>query len=383
MPEAHSILGPSGASRWLYCTRSIHLIQQHKPPSTTSEAALEGRAAHTILEAGAIEALIHRGHWFGKERLHQMTQEVDKVEQQDKERWDVDKMRDDAFLAINYMIELVRKDPDAQVWVEERVVLSNINVHVWGTADLIVWLPNLDSLYVIDYKYGRVEVDAEENPQLLLYLMASLMTLLKRATQFPKKMVTTIVQPKSVEPIKEWTVSPRYISQVFYPRLVQALDEIYGKAEPQYHIAESSCKYCPVIHLCPEMKKMAEEACAFQDIGEIPDYADVLPKLPLLRKWADAIESKALEFLIDGGEINGYELAPRIGNRQWASEAMVLEFMKKKGFALKDIAPPKILSPAQMDKLVKNSTKKLAPEELAGYSSRPDLGQKLAKTKTR
>jgi hypothetical protein len=380
--EAHSILGPSSAVRWLSCSQSTHLIRQHQPEEASTAAALEGRAAHTVLEAWALEALAYRGYALDEKRVREVAHARMLLDQD--EQYDVPAMQEGAWIAVNHLIDLIKLDPDATVWVEEKVNLYRYP-HVFGTADLVVWLPHRRDLHVIDYKYGRVEVEAEHNPQLTLYMMMVMDSLIKPNFEVASKMpnvTLTIIQPRSTEcVVKHWALDIEWLKTDFLPTLWAAIDAADDADKAVYHISEAGCRYCPVMRYCPEVKAMAEEACGFSDIGSEVDFAEWLPRLSVLRAWADEVEGAALQHLIDGNEITGYGLAPRQGNRRWSSESMVIEFLKKKGFALKDIAPPKILSPAQMDKLIEKSTKKIAKKDLAGYSSRPDLGQKLVKRK--
>jgi hypothetical protein len=86
--------------------------------------------------------------------------------------------------------------------------------------------------------------------------------------------------------------------------------------------------------------------------------------------------------LENGGAVPGYELGVGRTHRKWSSEEMTLDFLRQKGLPLKTIAPPKLLSVSQMRKVVKESTKKIAFEDLDALSFKPEGKIKLQKVKS-
>lgn len=312
--------------------------------------------------------------------------------------YDIDQMAHDAQLAVNFVIELIERDPDAKIWVEQKVSMPMTTDAVWGTADIIAYLPQFDELWVIDYKYGRVEVMPENNPQLMIYMMCALQTL-RPGAGMPAKMMVAIVQPRVGDPIKTWEVPPQHLFYEFLPKLKSSLVSInpnlltklvtesyHDERVPlQFVVSEDTCTFCPAMHCCEEAAKVAAEACGFavrKDFTTTGDFLEEwLPMLSILRKWADAQEAIAVQLLQDGGAVAGYELGVGRTNKKWASETMTLEFLRSKGLPLKTIAPQKLLSPSQMYKVVKESTKKIALSDLDALSFKPEGKVKLQKAK--
>lgn len=311
-------------------------------------------------------------------------------------KYDMAQMEVDADNSIDFIFNILNKDPDARIWLEEKVGMPLITDIVWGTADIVIYLPQLDELWVLDYKYGRVEVHAEYNEQGLLYLISVMQTLLP-GRPLPRVMNIGIIQPRGRDILDIWKVEPGYIFDEFMPKFKEALIRInpsyfkrlqferdHGKwgekILPQYHISEDSCKWCPALALCPAAQAKAIEMCDFQDLREAPDLEKVLPLFPMLRNWMDAVEKEAIGILSTGGEVPGYHLAAGRTHRKWRDEQEVITFLCGKGLPLKAIAPPKILSPSQMEKVMQKGTKKIAKSELAPYTHQPEGKPKLQKT---
>lgn len=314
-------------------------------------------------------------------------------------KFDLTQMETDAEASADFIFNILSRDPDAKIWLEMRVKLPGITDQIWGTADVVIYLPNVDQLWVLDYKYGRVEVHATENEQLLLYLVGAIQTLgIKR---LPSKMVIGIIQPRGKDYLDIWEVSSDYLMRQFVPRVKRALVAIdptflnrlafereFGETsgadlpQPEYVVSDDTCTWCPALAECPAAQAKAMEMCQFIDLAELPEYEKMLPLFPALRKWMDAVEAKAVVHLNEGGEIPGYELGAGRTHRKWTDESAATAFLRGKGLALKAIAPPKLLSPAQMEKVLQSGTKKIAKGELAMYIYQPEGKLKLQKTKT-
>ena len=400
MTEAHAALSPSSGARWMNCTRSPELIRQMGKPDVSGEAALEGRAAHTVLETELINLLVPRGFRFEPSQIAKAFKELADLTEQAE--YDLKAMQRDAQVACELVLTLIDNDPDAEVWVEQRVSMPYTTDAVWGTADIIVYLPQMKELWVVDYKYGRVLVPIEANEQLLLYLLCAMQSLRTQAKGIHQNILPNdvnkhiaIVQPRVQPTVSARLIEDEWLMLTFLQKLKSVL-KAYGELnltssgyseipvlEPEYHFSEKTCRWCPALAACPEAKAKAVEACNFEPVGSIPrpDYDTLLPLLPVLKGFIAAVDEEAKAHLESGGTIEGWELVESLGNRKWTSEEAVLEFLRERQVPLKDCAPRKLLSPAQMSKLIKG-TKKIASDELSMYISRPLGKPKLIKTQT-
>ncbi|BFL99329.1 hypothetical protein TPCV3_09830 [Cutibacterium avidum] len=130
-------------------------------PDSSSAAAEQGTAAHALAE------------WKLRRALHQAP--AFKPESD----WIDDEMQhytDDYVAFVQEHISLAREAcGDPQVLIEQRLDFSHVVPGGFGTGDcLIIAEPKLQ---IIDLKYGQgVLVEAERNPQLMLYALGALRT---------------------------------------------------------------------------------------------------------------------------------------------------------------------------------------------------------------
>ena len=155
-PEKHAKLGPSGAHRWLNCTPSAN--QELEFADRSTEAAAEGTAAHALAEHKLRKALKMRS-----------TRPVS--------QYDCDEMEgytdDYAQFIMESLEEAKQLCADPLVLIEQRLDLTCYVPDSFGTGDCLIVADHL--LHVIDFKYGQgVLVEAEENPQMMLYALGAL-----------------------------------------------------------------------------------------------------------------------------------------------------------------------------------------------------------------
>ncbi len=137
MVEGHSLLGASGAARWLACPGSFHLSQLTGPGEESEHAAL-GTAAHKLAERALHDC---------KDAWEYVGQKVD--------GFDVATDREDAIdpTALQVYLDYVRKLTEEADYTEVEHTFGKRykpNDHFWGTADFVA-LSN--RLCVVDLKF--------------------------------------------------------------------------------------------------------------------------------------------------------------------------------------------------------------------------------------
>ena len=155
-PNRHAILSASSSHRWLHCNPSARLELEFEDRET--EAAAEGTAAHALAEHKLRKALKMRS-----------SRPVSKYDSDEME------MYTDGYLEfVLEAIEEARQDcPDPKVLIEQRLDFSCYVPDGFGTGDCLIVADKL--LHIIDLKYGQgVLVNAEENPQMMLYALGAL-----------------------------------------------------------------------------------------------------------------------------------------------------------------------------------------------------------------
>lgn len=157
MSGYHAKLSPSGAHRWMACPGSV--VLEADIPDTGSVYADEGTAAHTLASYCLIDGM-DADDYLG---------EAIRVGER---RFDVD---ENMVRYVQDYVKLVREYAHGgTLMVEQAVPIGHLTGEegATGTSDAVVLQRN--ELVVIDLKYGMgVKVDAERNPQLMMYALGA------------------------------------------------------------------------------------------------------------------------------------------------------------------------------------------------------------------
>ena len=161
----HALLSASGAHRWLECTPSALLELQF--PQTTSEYAEEGTAAHELCELTA-------RYFLGEVSEMDFENRRDELAKGPYYNAEMQECANDYARFIAEKTKAAQEScEDAFTELEVRVDFSKYVKDGFGTGDCLIVADKL--LHIIDLKYGQgVLVNAEENPQMMLYALGAL-----------------------------------------------------------------------------------------------------------------------------------------------------------------------------------------------------------------
>lgn len=401
-PEEHSgLVGGSTAARRIGCPASYRR-EQLAPPDKGNAYAREGTAlheliAHTLLhDTDPVDLLPftfkHDEGWSFTVDAH---------------LWD-DKGRPalETFDAFLDQLE-TEYDDDFEFLVEERVEFPGLP-GAFGTADIVGKCGG--TIHVIDWKFGRGRVEADENPQLMFYARAALNTLtgFLPAVEPDTPVMLTIIQP-AADGRSTFSTTFRRLDD-FRIELIEAVDEAQRpnarmqigpwcrfarcKAECPLHAeraAELSDKWAGLAAMA--RKRTGEAApdvetpvtlAELADAGEAhPEELSVrlsrlLPLVEVVEDWCDAVRKAATAHAEEGHELPGYKLtAGRPGPRKWAvPDEEVMKFFKNRRFTLDQYAPRKIVSMPQGEKLLGAAGKSI-PDDMVVRP--PASGYKLVR----
>lgn len=352
--RAHALLSASSAHRWLACPPSAVAAEAYEDQG--SEFAAEGTLAHTVAE-------------FIVDGRYDVATTDDWVS--DLQMWlhnpgVTHEMAEHARGYLYYILEQITGSAPSLL-LEQRVDFSDWVPDGFGTCDCI--LIEGDKLTIIDYKYGKgVAVSAENNPQMRLYALGAL-----NDFGFAYDVATVsmhIYQPRignisteelTVEELLAWAKSIKPIAQKA------------AKGKGTYK-AGTHCKFCPHAGRCRALDKTCKDYVETHGLRvAVPvlaphEVAEVLEMEPLISLWLKRVKSQALTSMLDGTEVPGFKLVEgRAGHRKWTNELQVAEALKAAGYDAEDYTETKLLSPANIDKLV---GKKKAAELLDGLTER-------------
>ena len=152
---------------------------------------------------------------------------------------------DDYLAFVQERLREARKTcKDPVTLIEQRLDYSHLVPGGFGTGDCVIIAEPL--LQIIDFKYGQgVLVEAEKNPQLMLYALGALHgfdTLYEI-----DEVAVTIFQPRRSN-VATWHVSVADL-QTWAEEIVRPTAKLAGKGEGSF-AAGSWCRFCKIAPTC-------------------------------------------------------------------------------------------------------------------------------------
>lgn len=348
---AHSdIVGGSTAKRVIACPGSVKLCQT-MPPKPSSRYADEGTLCHNIMNAVLTDD--RKPEDFLGDTLGDITVTEELLET---------KVR----LALRALDEI---DPSREMAYECETVVGfgDALPNVFGSADLLGRMGN--RAIVLDWKFGDgVDVEVEENPQAMFYAAAAMRTPgAKWVFDGATEVECIIVQPTARTPIKCWLTTPDRI-RAFERQLFAAVKEALGP-DPSMATGDH-CRWCAAKPVCPLLNGAADRALAAQiNALDAAGIGEMLTKADLLDQWITDLRALAFQMLEQGVAVPGYKLVPKRATRQWANPEQAQAALEGIGLDQTELMETKLLSPAQMEKVLKKRKLSMPADLIVAISS--------------
>lgn len=305
MPERHSKLSPSSAHRWLNCTASAAV--EYELEEAPSPYAREGTEAHSLSEK--------------KLRFY-----FDGIKHESKASAEMEAFTDEYvdYIKSIYNGIYLASDDDIQIFIEQRLDLTEWIPRGFGTADCII--ASGEDLHVIDFKYGKgVKVEAEENPQLKIYGLGA-SRLIK---DLPIKQVHLhIVQPRLEHIVQaDYTMDElmTWADTVLKPKAVEAF------SNKGVFLAGEWCQFCKASGSCAKRNEQIKEDIEAAMKG-LRDLAYILDHASEWADWIKEVQASSLHKALDGEEIPGFKVVSGRGKRQITDPDKVCEILVKEGY---------------------------------------------------
>ena len=330
-PNDHALLSASSSHRWLHCNPSARLEREFADRETI--AAAEGTAAHALAE-------------------HKLKRKLKLRSERPVSPFDTDEMEictdDYADFVMEQVTKERRRDPDTQVFIEQRLDFSCYVPEGFGTGDCLI--VSKGRLHIIDLKYGMgLLVDSEENPQMMLYALAALN---QYEEQYQiKKVKLTIFQPRR-DNVSTWETTVAKLKKWATKDLVPKAQKAF-RGEGEYCPGEW-CIFCKAAVKCraraDDKLRLAQSEFKMPPLLTDAEIESVLAKLPDIKKWADEIQEYALAKALAGKEWTGFKLVEGRSVRKFTDERAVVKAANEAGYH--DIYKQTLISLTEMEKLM-------------------------------
>ncbi len=314
MPN-HALLSASSSHRWLHCPPSARLCEGYDDKG--SNFAAEGTDAHALCEYKLRTAL-------GMEA---------KDPTEDLSWYDAE-MEESANGYAAFVMELVEEAkktcPDPVVLIEQRLDYSRYVAEGFGTGDCVIIADG--TLHIVDFKYGRgILVEAEDNPQMMLYALGALE--LFDCLYDIDTVSMTIFQPRRGN-VSTYTL-PKADLYEWADTVLAPTAELAWSGEGEYHCGEW-CQFCKAKADCRERAKANMELAKYEfkqpPLLTDEEVEDILSRIDELIAWASDIRDYALQAAISGKHWTGYKLVEGRSNRKYTDELAVVAAVRVAGY---------------------------------------------------
>ncbi len=344
----HALLSASSSHRWLNCPPSARLCEQYEDKG--SDYAAEGTDAHSLCEYRLKTALGIRA----KDPTSDLSYYNEEMEE-----------CANGYAA--YILELEegarQTCSDPVVLIEQRLDFSQYVAGGFGTGDCVVIADG--TLHIVDYKHGQgVLVEAEGNPQMMLYALGALEIF--DGIYDIDTVSMTIYQPRR-ENISTYTVFKESLYQ-WAEEILKPTAELAYAGDGEF-LCGDWCQFCKAKHECHARAERNMELAKYDfklpPLLEDDEIESILTRIDELVSWASDIKEYALQAAISGKQWNGWKLVEGRSNRRYTDETVVANAVSKSGY---DPYERKVLGITAMTTML---GKKRFEELLSGYIEKP------------
>lgn len=331
-PSKHAILSASSSHRWLNCSPSARLEQEFDDRET--QAAAEGTAAHALCE-------------------HKLRRALKQQSRKPIFQYDCDEMDSYTDGYVQFVLETIAEArlicPDPIINIEQQLDFSCYVPDGFGTGDCVIISDK--TLHIIDFKYGQgVLVEAEHNPQMMLYALGALQVY--DSLYDIDEVAMTIYQPRR-ENISTWTIPvselKAWAKNELKPKAALAYE---GKGD--YHPGPW-CTFCRAAVKCraraEEKLRLAQYEFALPPLLSDAEIEEILDKLSDLTSWANEITEYAQDAALNHGkQWKNWKVVEGRSNRKYTDEQAVVTACNAAGYH--DIFRKTLLPLTEMEKLM-------------------------------
>lgn len=376
MPGSHARFAPSSAHRIYDCPASL-LLNEQEPDREIYEAA-EGTVAHHVAE---ICARMRRdpeeflGMTFDSGDL-----DADYDEEQHSSKGFAITVDDEMVQGVGEYLDRIMGLPG------DHYVETRVNISPWcpipdqfGTCDHAA--ATHKKLIITDLKYGRVQVDAPQNKQLVMYALGFINEY-DWLYDFDEAIIR-IAQPR-LDHFDVWITSKAELLAI--GEKIKARFALALKPNPPFGPSEKACRFCKVNYKCKANHDFLyhERIMLLDDDDEFvePDLA-LMDDAELAALWLRkgmyearmrAVEDYLHKKVADGEFVPGLKTVAGRSSRYFTSQFDAELLLAEAGVPeSKMYSKPEFVSPAMAEKLVRGEAKKKLQDFIKSKPGKPCL----------
>ena len=371
-PEKHALLSASGAFRWLHCQRAPRLEEPF--PEQSSKYAEAGRVAHAIAELKVRKYFLEN---MTTRKFNSRAKPFRTDPNYDKGM----EAATDMYLDYLKSVAIEYEGPVIPM-LETQVNYSKYAPQGSGTADCLMFIPPV--LHVTDFKNGVSPVQAEENPQMMLYALGALEDYAAIYGDSIQEVVLTIVQPHAGG-VKTWKTSVEYLRTWGEAFVKPAADlAFYGQGE--FAPSEDRCHFCRARATCTARAEMYLDLENYkqQKPPLLPDeeVGSILKRAAGLAAWASDLKNYALKAILDGKAIAGFKAVEGRTSREWAGGVdSAFSTMQERGIDEAILWEHRPLTPPALEKALGKKTFESVADLVLKRPGKPTLAPTSDKRK--
>jgi len=257
-------------------------------------------------------------------------------------------------------------DTIANLYIEEFLSLEHLQVPGMGGGRVDAMVVSEEGVHIIDFKYGYLPVDIEDNTQLLSYAIGAI----ERFKLTDDQIVTmTITQPRAFHKdgiIRSWSQTVRQVLEWCEITLLVAAKGVLSE-NPSLKSSAAACRWCPISGNCKAQNE--EFIMALGDKFEIDQELTserktfIIENMKSIKGFLAAVETQVRGDILGGKEAEYPKLKviKRKGRRKLAKNSVKKLAVKypKINFYKTNVEKTfsdvkKLLSPAELHEFIEN-----------------------------
>ena len=342
MPTDHAKLSPSKGAQWIDCPGSVYA--EPVVVESSNDASDTGTACHTVAESLGAKGKVSAKLWLGSEvpvrgrakPIKLAKQHIGWIEQ-----------------CLRWQQTYAKANPHSVIFREKEIEIGAAfglpRGMCWGTADFVALGPT--ELCVADWKFGYNPVEVLGNVQLTLYAIGAEY---EHGLGNIQTVRLVIIQPQVSDEPQEVVYSMEEINawREEHALAVKLAADPTAPRRP----SERACKWCKAAPMCPELHEqsvsLAKKEFASIETISVEQLADLLDKADMIKDLLRSAAVHAAKLLELGQKVPGYKLVKGKKHRVWSNEKQAIRALKKAGLDEDEIAPRKLCTPAQAEKVL-------------------------------